>query len=256
MASENPPRVRTSQYLSYLPAMYQQGGGPGFLGQFLLAFEQVLTGLGDEKMPGLEEILDGIRDPDSDAVLLAGTERYFEPGPGLPDGQRTPSEFLDWLAGWVALTLRADLDELRQRDFIANAVSLYRERGTRRGLERLIQIYTRLAPTIDELNTPFQLGVHATIGVDTILGGGGPHHFRVRARLATGSEGHGSIADRLRQQRDVVRAIIDLEKPAHTTYTLLDEQTPGFTLGEHSTIGVDTLLLQTRQRPNSEKKEG
>jgi len=253
MALDNPLPARTSQYLNHLPAIYQQDerdGSPNFLGQFLLAFEQVLSGLRVVAEPGLEEKLDGITDPDSGAVLLAGSERYFEPGPALPDEHRAPHEFLDWLAGWVALSLRADLDEERQREFIANAVSLYRERGTRRGLERLIQIYTRLAPTIDEMNTPFQLGVHATIGVDTILGGGGPHHFRVLLRLATGDEGQGTIADRLRRQREVVHAIIDLEKPAHTTYDLLDEQTPGFTIGEHSTIGVDTLLLQTRLQPN------
>ena len=251
MATVNTRPGQASQYLNYLPAMYQQGaqaGAPNFLGRFLLAFEQVFTGLGDPDKPGLEEILDGIVVPGSGHVLLAGSERYFEPGPLLEDNQRAPLKFLDWLAGWVALTLRADLDELRQRDFIANAVSLYRERGTRQGLERLIQIYTRLAPTIDELNTPFQLGVHATIGVDTLLGGGSPHFFRVLLRLAAGDANQGSIPDQLRRQTEVVHAIIDLEKPAHTTYHL-EIQTPSFTIGEHSTIGVDTLLTNERVQP-------
>src|SRR5579859_6113276 len=156
------PSEQASSYLEYLPAILQEGaalGQPNFLGRFLLGFEQVLTGLGDPTEPGVEEILDGVGS-------LAGVERYFEPGASLPDTQRTPSTFLDWLAGWVALSLRADLDELRQRDFIARAVSLYRLRGTRTGLENLIRIYTRLGPTIIELSAPFQIGVTSRIGVD------------------------------------------------------------------------------------------
>src|SRR6266699_3056913 len=92
---------QASGYLSYLPAIYQQDareGAPNFLGRFLLAFEQVLTGLGDIAEPGIEERLDGIVAPASGAVLMAGAERYFEPGAGLPDLQRAPLEFLDWLA--------------------------------------------------------------------------------------------------------------------------------------------------------------
>lgn len=241
---ENGRPGQASGYLDYLPAIYQQGvqeGVPNFLGRFLLAFEQVLTGLGDPDEPGIEERLDGIVDPTSGSVRLAGSERYFEPGPDLDPEQRAPVEFLDWLAGWVALTLRADLDEFRQRDFIARAVSLYHERGTRQGLEHLIQVYTRLAPTIDELNSPFQIGVRSTIGADTILGGGGPHYFRVLLRLSPGDQSQGTMAEQLRRQIEIVRAIIDLAKPAHTFYDL-DVQTPSFTIGAHSTIGVDTLL--------------
>jgi hypothetical protein len=107
---------QVSQYLDYLPGIYQGGSEPGkpnFLGRFLLAFEQLLTGLGDQAVDaqgnalraGLEELLDGIADPDRPgAYLLAGSERYFEPGPDLDPTQRAPADFLPWLAGWVALT--------------------------------------------------------------------------------------------------------------------------------------------------------
>jgi hypothetical protein len=135
----------------------------------------------------------------------------------------------------VALTLRADLDELRQREFIARAVALYRLRGTKQGLEEFVRIYTRLGATVDELNTPFQIGVHSTIGVDTLLDGGAPHFFRVLIRLPTPEP------EQLRRQRQVTTAIIDLEKPAHTYYEL-DVETPTLQIGVHSTVGVDTLL--------------
>lgn len=229
---------QASSYVRYLPAIYQQDNGideVNFLGRFLLAFEQVLTGLGKVEEPGLEEILGGIVDPASGERRLAGIHRYFAPGPNLPDQERAPAEFLEWLAGWVALSLRADLDELRQRDYIARAVSLYRLRGTKQGLEESVRIYTRLAPTIDELSTPFQIGVHSTIGVDTLLDGGGPYFFRVLIRLPAPDP------EQIRQQREVATAIINMEKPAYSYYAL-EVETPTMQIGVHSTIGVDTIL--------------
>ena len=238
MATNDDHPGQASRYLDYLPAIYQQDaqiGQPNFLGRFLLAFEQVLTGLGDVDVPGLEEILDGLVDPVSGEIQLAGIQRYLDPGPNLPDHARAPAEFLEWLAGWVALVLRTDLDELRQRDFIARAVSLYRLRGTKQGLEEFVRIYTRLGVTVNELNMPFQIGVHSTVGVDTMLDGGAPHFFRVLIRLPTPNP------EQIRQHRQVVIAIVDMEKPTHTYYEL-DVETPVLQIGVHSTVGVDTLL--------------
>jgi phage tail-like protein len=238
MATNDGRPGQTSRYLDYLPAIYQQDAQvnqPNLLGRWLLAFEQVLTGLGDVEEPGLEEILDGVFDPVSGLLRKAGVHRYFDPGPNLPDSERAPAEFLPWLAGWVALALRADLDELRQRDFIARAVSLYRLRGTKQGLEEFVRIYTRLGVTVDEMNTPFQIGVHSTVGVDTLLDGGAPHFFRVLIRLPTPDP------EQIRQHRQVATAIIAMEKPAHTHYEL-GVETPTMQLGVHSTVGVDTLL--------------
>ena len=229
---------QASSYLDYLPAIYQEGaetGRPNFIGRFMLAFEHVLTGLGDVGSPGLEEKLDGIVDPVSGDTLLAGVHRYFDTGPGLPEGERAPACFLEWLSGWVAFPLRADLDDDRKREFIARAVTLYRDRGTKRGLEELVGIYTRLGVTIDEMNTPFQLGVHSTLGEDTLLDGGGPHFFRVILRL------HDPDPEQIRHQREVAEAIIAMEKPAHTWYTL-EIETPTLQIADQSTVGVDTLL--------------
>jgi phage tail-like protein len=227
----------SSQYLNYLPAIYQRDAEidkPNFLGRFLLAFEKSLTGLGDANDPGLEEILDGITDRDG-KIVLAGISRYFEPGPGSVDAERTPSEFLEWLSGWVALSLRADLDESRQREFIARAISLYRLRGTKQGLIEVLRIYTRMGVSIDELNTGFQVGVSSQLGVNTLLDGGAPHFFKVILQLPDVN------LALIREQRRIATAIIDAEKPAHTHYVLVLE-TPVFQLGVHSSVGVDTLL--------------
>jgi phage tail-like protein len=221
-----------SRYLDYLPAIFRQDAPPGgtnWLGRFLRGFEAILTGTGDPAAPGLEEQLDGI------PGALAGVERTFEPGPGLPAGERAPDEFLDWLSGWVALSLRADVDPERQRVLIANAVRLYRLRGTKAGLEQLIGLYTTLGATIEEAGPRLQLGVHSTVGVDTALNGGPAHYFRLIVRLPTTTP-----EERAAQQR-IVESIVDAEKPAHTFYTL-DIQSPILQIGVTSRVGVDTLL--------------
>ncbi len=233
---------QASSLLNQIPAIFQEGSEPSqpnFLGRFLLAFERILLGLGETSPevpePGLEEILGGIVDPISGEKRLAGIERYFEPGAPLEEYERTPSEFLQWLSSWVALTLREDWDELRQRELIANAVQLYRLRGTKRGVEEFLRIYTRLGVEINELNTPFQIGVHSTVGQDTILGGGAPFFFKVRVLLPIPDP------NLIAQQKEIATAIVDLQKPAHTYYDL-DIDTPTFQIGVYSRVGVDTLL--------------
>jgi len=124
-----------SHYLEYLPSVYHQDP---FLGQFLLPFEQVFAGFGD---------------------LLSAIDRFF--APVLAD-----SDFLPWLATWVALTLDEDWDEAKRRRLISEAVGLYRWRGTVRGLKDYLKIYTGLEPDIRECLWPggMQIGVASQIG--------------------------------------------------------------------------------------------
>lgn len=226
------PAAQGSRYLDYLPAVFQEDarrGRTNWLGRFLTGFEAILTGAGDPAAPGLEEQLEGI------TGLRGGIERTFEPGPGLADGWRAPDEFLDWLSGWVALSLRADVAPERQRVLIANAVRLYRIRGTKAGLEELISLYTTLGATVLEAGPRLQIGVHSTVGEDMSIGGGPPHYFRLTVRLPT------TAPDEIAAQRRIVTSIIDAEKPAHTYYTL-DIETPILQIGITSRVGVDTLL--------------
>jgi hypothetical protein len=255
-----PRSGQSSGLLGYLPAIFQSKpdnaapDDPLFLGRLLMAFESVLLGLGKSgpaewaelnQLVGLEEILGGAVDPISGKKLLDGVQRYFEPGANLGDGdpslppdyQRVPRNFLAWLAGWVSLTLRDDWDDSRKRNFIARAVQLYRLRGTRSGVAQFVEVYTGLPVDINEMNTEFQLGVHSQIGVDTILDGGAPFFFRVQIHLP--------LADPLlfKRETDIATAIIELQKPAHTSFSL-EVITPQFQIGVQSTIGVDTMLGQ------------
>ena len=206
--------------MQYLPAIFSEDL---FLGRFLLAFEQVLTGLqGSETQPrqGLEEII-------ADIPML------FDPD---HKDKGTPEELLQWLADWVAISLRADWTQAQQRQFLAGIVPLYRRRGTKKNLTELLRIYTGLDPVISEAEgTVFQIGVHSTIGLDTQIGGSAPHYFRVIVTMGNPDP------FTLQRQHQIVTALIDLEKPAHTAYDLeLTHST--MQIGVRSTIGVDTLL--------------
>lgn len=160
-----------SSYLGYLPAIFRQDP---FAGRFLLAFETVLSGTGGQ--PGLETTIGRIAD-------------YFDP-------VTTEADFLPWLAGWVTLSLRADWDEQTQRTFIQQIVSLYRLRGTRAGLLRMLALYTGEPVEIyDAFDDP-------------------PYFFQVRLTL---SEADPVL---LQAKQQIARAIIDQEKPAHTFYAL------------------------------------
>jgi phage tail-like protein len=227
--------TRRSSYLEELPALFQEDAEPGaptFLGRLLLAFEHVLTGLGDVDDPGLEEVLDGVVDPASGRTL-AGIERYFDPGVRaggalLAPEQRAPAEFLEWLAGWTAVALRSHMSERQQRELIARAATLYRMRGTREGLEQLIAVETGLRARITDASTPEQPGAPD-------VSGRGPHFFHVHVTLPGGS------IDSIRRQREIVETILDAEKPAHTWYEL-EVSTPELQVDVHSQIGVDTLI--------------
>jgi phage tail-like protein len=163
----------TSSYLQHLPAVFHEDP---FLGRFLTAFEAVLSGPGSAGQPGLEEIIGG----------LAG---YVDPA-------TAPEEFLPWLAGWVALSLRADWDVATKRAFMQEIVPLYRLRGTQAGLQRILEIYTGEPVTIvDGFDDP-------------------AHFFEVKLTLSSPDP------TQVRRQQDIARAIVDQEKPAHTFYAL------------------------------------
>jgi phage tail-like protein len=224
---------RTSRYLDELPALYSQEPESQRLGRFLLAFEQILTGLGEPQDPGLEEVVEGIP-VTADGQPLAGLHRFFDPGPGKPERERAPEEFLAWLAGWVALDLRSDWDEATRRRILAEIVPVYRLRGTPEGLRRILTAYTGLTPSIQEPSSSLRVG-GAVVGESTFLGGGPAHYFRVEAFLP------GSAAKDLARAEEKLRAVIDAEKPAHTFYDLRI-LIPTMQIGVHSTVGVDTVL--------------
>jgi P2-related tail formation protein len=128
------------------------------------------------------------------------------------------TDFLPWLSGWVALTLRADWDDATRRGFLQQIVPLYQLRGTRAGLERMLELYTGQQPSIDD-------------AFDQV-----PYYFQVRITLSEADP------DLLRRKQDIARAIIDQEKPAHTFYALQ--------------VAIPTMRLVSAQFQDQEEAAG
>jgi phage tail-like protein len=171
----------TSDYLAYLPAVFAEDP---FLADFLSAFEAVLVGAPDVQQPGLE-------------AEIARIGEHFDP-------MTAPRDFLPWLAGWVALSVRADWDEDITRGFIREIVPLYARRGTAEGLRRMLKIF--LNPTTTTLSAD------DVVIIDTF--DEPAHFFQVRLTLSDNDPA------RLRAVQEMARAIVDREKPAHTFYAL------------------------------------
>jgi phage tail-like protein len=212
-----------SSYLRYLPGIYQQDAERGaFIGRYLKIFEKILAGIDDGVLAG--------------GASIEGIEQIIERIYGFFDPSAAPSGFLSWLAGWMALTLRDDWEEIKKRRLLGRIMPLYRIRGTKKALEEYVQIYVvEGGVEITEVVAPLQIGVTSTIGQDTYIGGGPPHFFVITVTLPEPD------IDLKARREAAVRAIIDLEKPAHTYYELITI-VPTLQIGKFSTIGKDTLL--------------
>lgn len=125
-----------SRYLLDLPALYQEND---FLGRFLLIFESIWEPIEQRQ----------------DAIHM-----YFDP-------HTCPSSFLPWLASWFDLSLSEHWPEARRRRLLAEATTLYRWRGTRYGLVRMIELCTGLTPQVTEsTQQPFVFHVQIRIPPD------------------------------------------------------------------------------------------
>jgi phage tail-like protein len=160
-------RRPVSRYLYDLPVLFHDNE---FLGRYLAIFESLWE--------PLEQRQDHI-------------EMYLDP-------QTCPATFLHWLAGWFGLALNQRWPEARQRRLLAEATELYRWRGTRYGLTRMIEVCTGLTPTITD---------QAEAGP-----GGTPQPFVFHIRL--------HIPPNSGLDRTFIEDIIQTHKPAHAGYML------------------------------------
>lgn len=215
---------KDSKYIQCLPSIYQRNKdkpASAFLGDFLKAFEKILSGIEDgvnidgKPVKGIEEILDNLHD-------------YFDPN-------ETPADFLNWLASWVALTLKEDKTwiEEKKRQLISRIVPLYQKRGTREGLEEYLKIYVGEGVSVLDDIGPFRIGVSSRVGVDTYIEGLAPYFFIVDVTFAPNPK---LIEEKMR----AVKEIIDIEKPAHTFYKVNTHITT-LRVG-YSRVELDTLL--------------
>jgi phage tail-like protein len=149
-----------SLYIESLPVIYADND---FLARFLLLFQNVWE--------PLEQRQDHI-------------EMYFDP-------RTSPASFLSWLAGWLDLSFNQHWPETRRRRLLAEAIDLYRWRGTSYGLERIIEVCTGITPQVTD--SPAQ-----------------PYIFDVKITLPKGGD----------TDRQLIEDLIQAHKPAHAGYRL------------------------------------
>jgi P2-related tail formation protein len=201
-----------SSYIKYLPALFQEGADTSntdFLKNFLLAFEHLLS---KRQVIELENDSD-LAQQLAVGEILANIDRYFDPITA-PAGEVNPrrvstigeseADFLPWLASWVALTLRNDWTIEEKSRFIQEIIPLYRFRGTKQGLKRILKIYTNLSEQES-------IKIHEFPNI--------PNYFQVEIDLS-GLEDLNQALDDVNTKERIARAIIDQEKPAHTYYAL------------------------------------
>ena len=188
-------------YLRYLPEIYEDDA---LMARFLMLFESFWAPIDRQ---------------------ISSLHWYFNP-------DLTPGDFLPWLASWMDLALDERLPDERRRRLVRSAVPLYRKRGTRRGLQEYLEIYTGSAVQVIEYRAAnLRLGSEARLGYGVALGKGNvPHTFTVVLHLppvdSAGGLGKDEVTRRETERLRMIRALIDAEKPAHTAYDLRVEVTP------------------------------
>jgi phage tail-like protein len=246
-----------SEYLQYLPQVLRGSdeSAPGFLNGYLKVFEALLSGRDDVPTTPHVDSLDGIIDAFPNR-LDPGLTPIDAAAPGKPPR----SAFLDYLARWVALSFDQNWELDKKREWLKRIVPLYKRRGTRAGISEYLAMFVGHQARVEELPGGFIVGSkpNATVGLNSFIAGAPAHFFRVRINY--GFPPDPFSIDAWKNLRRGTRAIVDLEKPAHTYYTL-HARTPGIIVGGavyggskslnplaknkgRATVGKDTLVWQ------------
>ena len=145
-------------------------------------------------------------------------------------GDKNKLTYLQYLASWVGLPLRSDKLPRWNRRFLREAVKLGGVHSTLSGLTELMNqwhqeeidksktVITDLIAPETGVDTVFRIGENR-IGIDTMLGEGAPGHFHVHL-TADPSDVSMRKQKNIAAMENAARLMLDLEKPAHTEYTL------------------------------------
>jgi hypothetical protein len=243
---------KTSTYLDLLPAIYQRPeNNAAFLSDFLLIFEQILTGINDKELKGIGEKLERVfelfypysdlmnrPDPLNPNCLTNSLLPYFSP---------TVDDVLYWMAHCLAVELPENWELAKKKKLLLKIISIFRKRGTKKGLEEYLSIcldgsqFVRISDdydcreqkTCDDYQqTSFQPNKVVNPPSFRPLK---PYYFIVEVTILT------YCLEQLREQIDIIKKIIDTEKPEHTNYQFI-VKIPIMQIGINSTVGVNTFL--------------
>lgn len=209
-------------YLRYLPETYREDDQAArFLDRMLAMFEL------------FHSEVDAVRDA----------------MPILYRADAVPSDALDWLAGWLGMVLDPRWPEAKRRELLGRAAALYRDRGTVQGLTDFLGIYLDVQFTIVEGFRTRQSGGFVVGGEQTIVG---PSLLvNDPEALADDTAAHAHrfsvfIGGELEaSELEVVKDIVELEKPAHTLADICDV-TDAFLIGTRALVGISTRIGRSR----------
>lgn len=198
-------------YLRYLPALYQEDeGSRDFLDRFLSLFETFFSSMENQ---------------------INHVVRYFDP-------DVVSGEFLHWLSSWLAVSIDENWTEDKIAILLKRVSELYKNRGTRYGIEEMITIFTNEKPLIIEF---FQILSKADPEKQKILDKlfeKDPFCFYVFLK---------PYQVKNEEERKAVQRIIESEKPAHT-FAKVQVLQPWFYLDRHTYLGVNTHLSKPYPR--------
>ncbi|MFD0674100.1 phage tail protein [Cohnella sp. GCM10027633] len=194
--------------LNYLPAVYREDeGSRDFLERYLSLYGTLFD--------SVEEAIDGMS-RSFDRELVSGSR-------------------LRWLASWIGLASDEHWTDDWVRKLLRAAPDMYRYRGTRRGIELLVETLTGTPPVIVE---PFQfknMRDHAELRQLTDrLYTDDPHTFTLLL--------HPGQA-RSDKERVLLRGLVEEHKPAFTEVRIVWIQ-PWVFLDLHTYLGINTVLAE------------
>ena len=172
--------------------------------------------------------------------IVTTVVEQIEDMPSLTHPLWADQKFLAWIASWVSFTLDESIPIHQQRELIRRAIRLYRNRGTKEGMEEMVRVLTSAPAVVKERQrpTPFVVGGSTLASGQTVSARylrkehGGYYLYdekrpdtsffvielEARERFARRfSERAAFILDRISQ-------VATNEKPAHTNFTILFEE--------------------------------
>ena len=225
--------IATRPWINHLPGIYQDADeeNADFLQRFLLI----------------------------SAHLTSGVEENLEFVHELFDPRITNAKWLPWLASWLAMPLLEGWSEEKRREIIQRTPELYRKRGTAEGLELALRLFADVKAEVHEGEWPYPglvIGRSSTIGKDTVLS---PPVFVSQCFTVELPDRKGEIS---RERLRTVQALVETEKPAHSHYALVFEQTepvyervPFLHVGKTGRIGVDARIGGLEDVPATQDEE-
>lgn len=195
-------------FMKYLPEFYTSNQENfNFLNRFLGVYQSMILDLQED---------------------IFNISRYM-------DSDCADEEFLQWLSQWVAIDDTFMWSEKKLRKFIKKSFYLYKMKGTKEGLSRIIELYTGKAPVISETYE--------------IMNCYDKNVYREKYQKLYGEDSYSFtvfIEERYvptNQKLLELKRIVDLYKPAHTVANVVVLK-PFMNLGQHIYIGINSNISQ------------